>query len=281
MLTVDVLKEIDRYRGTNNTLTHEGIGNFLSAVGNLITKGYRNILLKVDEMVDLIRFIKIDQFMKDLRKERFKIKDIQNKLEFYKIEDLKVPTVPGLRTDLLGAIGVVGGLTQICNTQTLANIDRLDTTVSNFISDPEFGTSSRPYVPDPDVQNYVEELREKMATLIDTNNPVEETTANKLIANLSSLSIIYNQLEDIAKTFRANYLEDVNKKYKILKSKTEKLVSVLSNKSEVSKASIQQLSDEFYTAAELLTLTISVHYLYSQLLMVTTNLIIRLHSQIQ
>lgn len=280
-----ILNKIDKYRLAHAQLSEEGaiefLGQFLAETKSTfkqvkeyladLPNNLKKLSINIQKAFKAAANFRTDQVFKDLARASVYLPNILAKAEFYKLENTKIPIIPGMKTDFITTVNELSNLFSICDQNTLPSLDRLDTVVSKFISDPTSITDSRPYTPDESVTAAVANIREKIISIIDPAGGKESALFKEVFSNISSLTTAYEQLQNIAKSITKNYLINLDKKYQVLNAKAERLIAILNkDPSNVSQAVVDQLADEFYNVGELITTTVSVHYIYTQMCMTLT-----------
>lgn len=194
------------------------------------------------------------------------------KMEYALVKDYNVPTIIGLKTNMIVASETVtDGLTKIdkCIFPIAEEIDKF---IGQVCMSEDIRTASRPIASNKLLETLVLELNKNMDKCFDTNKVGDMDKFYNLYPNTSCLPAIYNILTNNGRFVNVDNMQRVVEMTKSLQGKIDALMKSMEETDfAISKPVLIKLSNDIENMAQLVTTVSSYIHWYDQLVKVFTN----------
>ncbi len=274
-IVINIEESLENIRGlvmvTNPRLQSEDLSSFVKGVGVFFTSKINKVAMTMGffgsnkkngptEFNDINTFVKV---MSDSRKNI----DRAANANYRTYESLRIPTVPGLTTNMPDAVDKTIKMIAKINSVLEPKLDDLDTLVSKVLSDEAFRTSTRPIIHDKTISKVIDELQKEINTFISPKQMQDTVLLKDIYPNMRSIKDCFEKLINTTSHGALEQLQFYKKKIDKIVEKINFLVDELKRHPDmvISKAVLKELSLETEEVAELVTIGMNVFFLFNQL----------------
>lgn len=209
----------------------------------------------------------------ELKKLKVTINEITNQVKFNQIAKIEIPIMLGLNISIYDAVNEITPLKSILEKELHKKLDKLDSTISSFLTDKDFRTSSRPLK----LETYDEydDLKQALNKIVSPNSVVDRRPISELLPNLNSLHHIHKELIDMGHLTGTKYLRELEKISDDIAQKVDVLHEHIENTKdfEVNKSRLNELAWGLEELAKMITVSVSIIHVINQLTISTTTIV--------
>lgn len=271
--TNKLLFKADGMGFVGRTVSNEGILDTIkSLVGTFSTQltSIKNVFVSnKNRTLDLpLKQSDLNVYARELVKLRPYVQDIIQTFEYRDIMEYKIPTVAKLDTNFLNTANEINNVYKNLDKKLDHYLNNLDTLISNVLGDVGFRTSSRPVKPDYEAKEYSDELRKKLATILNGKKMDDLDKVKYIYPNMRSMLDTFDILVSISSATTINSLYKLKDYCADIESKITILLSDIKEKQiEVSRPILVKLSEDLENCANIITLVVSYTELYNRLVL--------------
>lgn len=260
----------------NIAMSTEGFGSFLGKVGSM----FLNKLNMVKEALGLstkqanVVSADFNSYITDLTKNRADLLWVVNNVSYIAIKDARVMAPVGLKVDLIKAVDELEDGIKLINDKMVDALDELDTVVSSVLNDVNYRTQSKPLKVNDDVIKITDRLYGVLNKITDTKKIEDTQLVKDLIPNISCLTKLYDEVLKYSEYTSVKVLQNINEMIDNIYIKTQALESEMSKDEYViSKTVLKKLAIDLESAAKMVTVVMSVFYIYNQIILCINNMV--------
>ena len=249
---------------------------FIDKVSSLCNVFQRNEQ-RLDSKYDTLKQRNV--YTEELLKLRKDVIVITNEYEFGDIKYLNVPTIVGLKGDLLSAVVTLEKGFELINSQLFERIEELDIFLSKLISIEDSRVTTRETKPNTDLINLNKQLDKILKDNFDSKLAVDVVKLEKLLPNVNSLKTVFERTISLESYTTSKAILELQNSVSSITEKINILISSLQDKEdkyEISKAMLKKVTGDIEEAARLVTNTTSYLHIYNQLQFVVKSIILEI-----
>lgn len=216
-------------------------------------------------------------YTEELLKLRKDVIEISNKYNFTDIKYLNVPTIVGLKGNLLDAVETLEKGFELINTQLFERIEELDIFLSKLISIEDSRINTRETIPNKDLINLNIKLDKILKDNFDSKKVLDVVKLEVVLPNLDSLKNVFERTINLESYTTSKAMLELQNSVSSITEKINILISSLEDEEdeyEISKAMLKKVTTDIEEAAKLVTNTTSYLHIYNQLQFVVKNIIL-------
>lgn len=284
MSNVSLEKNIEMYNklGTltllsdNIAMSTEGFGAFLGKVGSMFLNKLNMVKEALGISTKQANAVSADfnSYITDLTKNRADLLWVVNNVSYIAVKDARVMAPVGLKVDLIKAVDELEDGIKLINDKMVDALDELDTVVSSVLNDVNYRTQSKPLKVNDDVIKVTDRLYGVLNKITDTKNIEDTQLVKDLIPNMSCLTKLYDEVIKYSEMTSVKVLQNINEMIDNIYVKTQALEGEMSKDEYViSKTVLKKLATDLESAAKMVTVTMSVFYIYNQIILCINNMV--------
>lgn len=203
------------------------------------------------------------------------------KLPYSEVENIKVPVMLGMRTDLLNTVTILSQASEVVNDNLLTLVEYTDIFVSLVMSDKDFRTASRVNysrikesfrkenkntLDINSIEHVYDKLQNYINQVVDPKNHYDQRSIKQLIPNISSLYHIQSILLETAKSNTLENVELLEKEVGKISSRIDTLYDYISSDEEfeINKQVLNELASTLESTGKAITSAVTIWYLINQ-----------------
>ena len=260
----------------NIAMSTEGFGSFLEKVGSM----FLNKLAVVKDALGLstkqanVVSADFNSYITDLTNNRADLLWVVNNISYIAVKDARVMAPVGLKVDLIKAVDELEDGIKLINDKMVKQLDELDTLVSSVLNDTNYRTQSKPIKVNDDVIKITDRLYGVLNKITDTKKIEDTQLVKDLIPNVSCLTKLYDEVLKYSEYTSVKVLQNINEMIDNIYIKTQALESEMSKDEYViSKTVLKKLATDLESAAKMVTVVMSVFYIYNQIILCINNMV--------
>lgn len=219
----------------------------------------------------------VNEFLKQLVKLKNDARDISSYKEFSNVSEFQIPTVVGMKVDLVTMSVNLQEAFQMISNNVMTYINSIDDYVAQVLADPDFRMSNRPQPINTDIVKLEDNLYKLMSKVVDSKKMKDVAKVKDVLPNLSSL---HGVIETLFKTGDGITLKNMKELDGMITEITNKITILQEEMGkpefEVNKNIIKKLATDLENGAKLVTVATSYVHLFNQTVIVTKSIIERL-----
>lgn len=262
----------------NIALSTEGFGTFLEKVGTLFREKLSVVTnaLGVSNSQSSKMGNTSSAYIEDLEKNKKNLIWVVNNIDYIVAKQARVMAPVGLKVDLIKAASELEDVIHDLQAKVHASLDDLDVTISSVLNYADYRTQSKPLKPNKDAIVYSEKFYSVLNRIVDTKKMEDTKLIKDLIPNISSLTKVYDIVIKCKNSVSEACLTELNELIDNVYVKTQTLEKELEGDYTISKTVLNKLATDLENNAKLITVTMSVIYLFNQIVLCLNNLINKL-----
>ena len=274
-IAINIENTMQEIRGlvilANPRLQSEDLSSYVKGVGSFFTSKIDKVGLAFgwfgskSKKAELV-FDNPSEFVRAMSDNRKAIDKAAN-ASYGTYELLRIPTVPGLTTNMVDATDKTIKLVDKINSVLAPKLESLDTLISKVLADEAFRTSTRPMIHDKTTVKIIDELQKEINTFISPKQLQDTVLLKDIFPNMRSIKDCYEKLIATASHGSLEQLKTYRDMIDKIVDKIEALVGELKRRPDIviSKVVLKELSEETEEVAELVTIGMNIFYLFNQL----------------
>lgn len=277
--TEELLRTIEEFKEVHQ-ISHENLGSFISTVKDFFTARLKKVIAIFKINMNRTQSAEeLTYYVKEIIRLQPDINRVTQKLDFLEVQDTIVPTIQGLKTNLLAITNDLAKASSLAVDNVPKEFALLDEITSKMISSEDYRRQLRPL---PHVDgNLNKNLKEVLEKHIITNKVTDTDKLGNVIPNLSSLTTIASNLITTGNKQTVDKMNKLQEMVVSLDIKGNELLELLKDKEvEVSKNVLDSYSEHLAAAAESCTLAASIYHLNNRAAAVTKAIVEKLKNKL-